>query len=315
MTGKDFEYCGKRLSDFNLIMAKPDEEDTFGLARNIVKGVMNPFKNSPLHFGTTYDDVLNFNIFCIKNPCNKTEPEKISIEELRSLAAWLTSSKKPKLLKVTGNTGRVFEYNGLFDDFNIYDQGGLYGITMHFTCDSQYGFERQTFNIVPITQSYRQDSVLDSFIISDLDISGGILAFDDARNEKYIEKNIFCNSDELEEYCYPVVTIYPNNNSKSFMIENLLDGGYMQLYITKQCSKITLDCKYRRILIDDKVADFSSTGLSVIQKSDYNSVYNYINKIYWLKLKPGSNNIRFTGDATFVLECRSPMKVGGFIDV
>lgn len=280
MIGYDFEYCGKYLRDFGFIMAKPDTEDEFGLNREIIKGTITPNKNSIPHFGVKYSDVLTLNIFIIKNVIEDKKNVVVSFDELRDLQAWLTSTKLPSSLKVESYDGNIIEYNGIFTSVSPFYNNKLNGLKLTFSCDSQYGYENQSMKISNASSS--------------------------------VTKTFYCSSDELNECVYPTITILPKS-SETFKIENLTDGGIMALDIPDKFEEIMIDCKLRRIIADGKNVSLSDVGWNITPISDQNEVNTGTFKIYWLGLKPGYTKLKFTGNGSFKIECKSPIKVGGFI--
>ena len=74
-------------------------------------------------------------------------------------------------------------------------------------------------------------------------------------------------------------------------------------------------CKTKTILADNEFVTLSDLGYTIEDISDINNVDSGISKVIWMNFIPGNNKLEFSGDGVFSVECKIPMKVGGFIDV
>ncbi len=279
MIGYDFKYNNKCLRDFGFIMAKPDEEDNFGLSKSIVKGTTNPHRSIALHMGSYYEDVLTLNFFLIKDVVNDKDDFKISFDELRNLQTWLTSPKLPQSLYIETYDNKCIEYVGLFSDITAVEYNELNGLKATFTCDSPYAFEK-------------------------LIITG--------KNGNV--RRISCNTDELDEYIYPIISIKPNSVG-TFSIYNKQTDDTLQITTTEEYDEIIIDERFQRILGDGSPLSFADVGWSVDTVIDYYSTASNAFTIPWLRIQPGVNLLTFTGDAKFNVTCKVPMKLGGFPNV
>ena len=219
MVGQDFIFGNKHLRDFGFVMAQPSDNDESGLNRDILKGTANMYRSQAVHYGTVYNSVITLPLFIVKFHCDY-EDTQISLYELRKLQSWLTSSKLPQSLFIAGREGNLIEYHGVFTELSPYSYKGLNGLNLKFTCDSPFGYDTKTIKI----------------------------AADDA--EKGITKRIFCDTDEAEEYLYPVIQIYPKS-SGNFTFQNKNDNdSIMSLSFSKKYTEIIIDCKLKRIIAD-----------------------------------------------------------------
>lgn len=274
----DFMYEKRRLRDFDFMMAKPEDEDSFGLSREIVKGDTNTSRAIANHYGSSYSDVLTLPFFIVKDPC-VTDDLTINRYELRAIQAWLTSAKTPRQLVIETFDHDVVEYLGMFTDAVPFECCGLSGIYLTFTCDSSYAYGSRKIKV-----------------------NGGE------------ERNFACDSDELEDVVYPVISINPNSVG-TFTITNAAISKSMTITVSEQYEKIVIDCKNKRIVADGKNLFMSDVGWDMNEMLDHNDVNSGVFDLFWMRLLPGNNKLLFSGDATFSVECKVPMKIGGFIDV
>ena len=278
MVGCDFMYNGKYLSELEYIMAKPEDNDDFGLSKTIVKGDTNPHRNTAIHVGSYYEDVLTLHFFLIKDVRNDKKNTKIDFYELRNLQNWLTSPKLPQSLYLETFDHKFIEYIGLFTSVSAKEFNGLNGLDLIFTCNSPYAYEEAT-----ITAK-----------------DGSKIYFD-------------CETDELDEYLYPKITITTSALSTGILtISNEQTGDSMTVDVNGY-SEVIIDCRLQRILGDGVPLTFDDIGWSdEIQSS---ILTNELICSPWLKLQSGVNTLTFDGEAKYKVSCKIPMKLGGYPNV
>ncbi|MDE7425671.1 MAG: hypothetical protein K2N51_18585 [Lachnospiraceae bacterium] len=284
MIGKDFMFCDKHLLDFGFIMAKPSEEDTSGLNREILKGSTTAYRSQAIHYGTVYSDVITLPLFIVKFNCDYDD-SKISMFELRKIQAWLTSSKLPQSLFIVTEEGTMVEYRGIFTEISPYYYDGLNGINLKFTCDSPFVYDTKTIKI-------QADEAKDG-----------------------ITKRMFCDTDENEEYIYPLIQFYPNSTGEISFKNNNDDGKVMSLSLSKKYNEVTIDCKLKRIIADGIPLSLSDVGWNIKQINDFNNVDTGIYKMYWLRLLPERNYVDIIGNGNFIITYKNLLKLGGLTDV
>ena len=279
MICKDFVYTRKRLSDFGMIMADPEEEDITGLSREILKGNVSSYRSEANHYGTTYSDVITLNFLIIKNPCNHNGDElRINKHELRKIESWLTFPQLPQSLYIIGEDGMQIEYDGLFTNISPYVINGLNGLKLVFTNKSPFAY---------IPHSIRLEL-----------------------NNENKDKIITCDTDEQREKVYPVLTYVPNKKGK-LIIKNHSDNQILTLNFDKKYEKITIDCKLKRIIADNTPLSLSDVGFKIDTITDYNNVNTGIFNMNWIGLIEGVNNFSFQGDGILTFEYKTPYKLGG----
>lgn len=277
MVEYDFTYENRRLRDLGFIMAKPENENNFGLTREIIKGATTSCRSITNHYGVRYSDVLTIPFFIIKDICKNTD---LTIDrfELRTLQSWLTSSKIPKPLKVETFEHEIVEYSGIFSDVTPFECNNLCGLYFTFTCNSPYAFNLRCLKV-------------------------------ECSNEE--TRNFMCDSDELNESLYPIVIIKPNSIG-IFSIENINTKEIMTFSFEKKYDVISIDCANKRIIADGEIINLYDIGWDTTELLDYNNIGTGISKLYFLHLFSGNNPLKFTGNGTFYIKCKVPMKIGGF---
>lgn len=280
MVEYDFIYENKRLQDFGFMMVKPENETSLGVVREIIKGDTNAYRSTANHYNVKYSDALTLPFFIVKDVC-KNRDLSIGRHEVRSIQSWLTSAKTPKVLKVETFDHEIIEYRGLFTEVTPFEVTGLCGIYLTFTCDSPYAYGTRRIKVSCFGTETR---------------------------------NFMCDTDELNEFVYPVISIKPSSTGE-FSIKNLTTSEVMNLSLSKQFSQLAINCKAKTILGDDEFISLSDLGYTIEDVYDTNNVNSGISKVIWMKFVPGNNKMEFSGNGVFSVECKIPMKVGGFIDV
>lgn len=287
MTGQDILFEGKRLSDFGLIMANPDNGNgNSRLAREILKGTTTAYRSEAVHYGAKYSDTLQLDFLVIKNPCINDNMEIFPFE-LRKIQSWLTCSKLPKSLYLMTSEGLFIEYCGVFTDISPYEVNGINGLNLAFTCDSPFAYKTNETKINP------------------------------AGSSSVIRKNIYCDTDETTEMTYPTITFYPNGIGKISITNNTdaPSNNCMSFTLEQIYQKIVIDCKLKRIIADGNILSLSDVGWNISNITDFNDVNTGIFKMYWLRLLPGKNEVDFSGNGEFSIKFKTRLKLGGLIYV
>lgn len=284
MTGEDFLFNGRYLSEFGFVMAKPSTEDETGLNREILKGSTNLHRAKAVHYGAVYNSTITLPLFIVKNPCDSLG-EKISPIELRRLQAWLTSSKFPKPLHLMTKTGHMIEYYGIFSEIFPYSYNGLNGLNIKFTCDSPFAYDTKKMKVIG------------------------------NNNSNGIVKNIYCDTDELNDFIYPVIEFMPKNAGQILFKNQTDENNIMTLNLSQKFSKVIIDCNLKRIMADGNHLSLDDVGWNIQHITDFNNVNTGVYKMYWFRLLPGKNIVNITGNGTFIITYKNLLKLGGLINV
>ena len=285
MVGEDFTYGNYSLSDFDLIMIQPENEDTSGLNREIIKGSTTIERYEANHYGAKYSEVFTPNFFVIKNPCN-SDSDYLSDDELRDVYSWLTYCKLPSSLFVEFEENSTKEFVGLFTEIVPYVVNGVNGLKLVFTCNSPFGYE-------------------DNSLVFNNNISDYSKIFN-------------CTSDE-NTYIYPIIRIKPaiSGDSADYSIENQDEGKTMEFTLSSSYVEYVFDCKYKRIFAYDSNNNETTLSLSdvemvVTEDTDFSNYVTNLCSMYWLRFSPGVNHLLINGNGEFNISCKSPIKVGGY---
>ena len=278
--GKLFQYNGKSSSEFNLMIAGFQVIDIpLNLKRSTMISSMNKYRHRVNMYGINYDSVLGFTLQLIKNSCDKqiidSNEMKFTRAEIREISAWLTSPLSPRLFHMTdfepknGQQEDEYDYFGVFTNIEASDNG-IHCLECTFECTTPYALSSE--QTVVIEQG---------------------------------EGIVTNNSDEYEDYVYPIIIIEPTATeigSYSITITNETDGGKsITLKNMKRNDTVTMDCE--KMTIKNRSGSLISFDDIDIDALDY---------IYWFRLLHGDNKILVSGDATITFVFRYPVKVGAY---
>ncbi len=270
MIGKDFYYDGHLLSEYGLIMAKPDEDQSF-ITRSIIgteQSSKRPIKNI---LGMKYDETLPLRFFIIKDNCHNSNQKysRFSQTELRHIRRWLESPKAAIELKMIKNTDEEnICYFGVFTDVQPFIVGSdCYGLNLTFQCNAPYGFSS------PYTE-----------------------VFDCPKSTTYTHRYV-CTNDEKYEYVYPVIKLYLNpsiTNKGKISIKNITDNNSSLSINIPNISYIIIDSKKKQILDPNgTIMRLCDLGINTDEIFDYSSIFNGSLTVKWPRLLYGENELQF----------------------
>ena len=158
--------------------------------------------------------------------------------------------------------------------------GGYAGITFTFNCRTDYPY-RKYFN---------------TFVLS---------------GNQQISFN--CATDNADDYVYPVIyfsSTSGNGSDFNFSIESVSDNSKTMKAIMKSGANIVIDCQHCIIWNYADRADISTR-----QKYSFSDMgWNDVGNIYWVRLLPGINNWKVSGNGILEIEYKSQYKkVGGWL--
>lgn len=271
-----FEYNGIASMDMGIVVTEinKDSRIDFGLTREIMKGDKTKYRTKANHFGTTYSEVIEFDISIAKKEiceCSNQADFRFTSSDIRKINGWLTSPQFPKLLKINNEDyyNEPIEYFALIDEIEAENEGDIFVIKYHVTCDSPFGYTPEITHTLSSTITMPSELVITN------------------------------NSDDYEEYVYPRFEIHPTVTG-AITIENLTDGHSMSFNALKD-NDVIWDCQKMQF------KDFTGTLLSFedmgVSDVDY---------IYWYRLCHGENRIKLSGGADIKIIYREPRKVGAF---
>ena len=246
---KSFTYDGYSteniLPSSSLMLATFDGVSSLvGVSREISKGGITITRPTPNEYGTTSDHLS------IEYCLIKSDFEPFSEEEQRLVERWLTAPKFSTDMVVydTDNT-EVCTYRGLFTNTSwIPHPRGYAGVQFTFECNTAYPFKK-----------YKKDYTI--------------------TQSQTITLN--CESDELNEYVYPVLTVMETSETAYVRVINKTDNDNAMNIRALDRLKMTFDCKH--------CIPTDETRSGVISYADLG--WEDVGNIYWLRLLPGDNQI------------------------
>lgn len=247
---------------------------------NISK-ILPELQNGILKYSSVYtpyidDGILKFPISHIADIENgiitPNNSNYLTLNNIRTINAWLTSPQYPRLLKFIGGDyfSEEIEFFATITEVSASYTSLPYELTYTVNCDSQWGY-------TPL-------------IVYNATSSSTI-------TQKYSIQN---NSDCWEDYVYPTIKVSPKSHG-TITIKNKTDNnGTMTINALKN-DDFYIDCRNLKIYdITNSIVSFEDLGIEDI------------GDIYWPRLAYGENIFEFTGDATFEISYREPRKVGAF---
>lgn len=205
----DFSFLEKKLSSLpsKYISVDFDTDDTIalGMEREMETGETNKYRLEPNYFNDKWSGGLEFDLNIIKNPCEYNGQENLEItkNEIREITRWLTSSHYPEWIQFEYESpdDEVTNYYGWFSNIeNFVVAGIVYGLKLHFKCTTPFAYTDVKSFKQSVTNTYK------NFLINN-------------------------DSDCLNEYIYPQITIKPNSNNQMFFCNlsdiTLLESGIL----------------------------------------------------------------------------------------
>lgn len=263
MSGFNYKgYSTDTILGTKLVVATYSElNEMHGHDRDNLIGDTTMTRPIPNEYGTQYQNP-SFDYCLIKIDNSPfTELEQIVVER------WLTSPKFSSPLEIIDCDGNVIiTYDGKFVHTEwVSTVGGYAGVTFTFESASPYPYRKY---------------------IKEYEIRG---------DESFI---LNCESDELEEYTYPVVEFYAPSSTNNVTITNVTDGGNSLTIKALDRLRITMDCDHC-ILTD-------STNGGVIDFDDVG--WDDIGNIYWLRLLAGNNELSCSGNVNLKITYKAVVK-------
>lgn len=266
--GTDFIFKDFRASDYDLDMCSfeydgDSDDDMFEVETKETFISDNPFA---VYQGQSYNFKLEAQVTLMKSPCkfNKQSQLNMTEYEWRALMRQLSGWRGYQWMKfITADIGEDIWYKARVKNIKAKRANGMIcGMVLAIETDSYMGYSKeynQTFNM-----------------------------------QKDVELKFYSNSDDLQNYLYPYVTILPQK-AGSLTITNLSDISttYPHGYDITFGNVVTSDV----LVLDGKHQIVKGQRLD-----DFNG--------HWIRLLPGENRLISNLDIKLQLKYRFPRKVG-----
>ena len=253
-------------------------ESVIGVQRETIFGETTITRPIAHEYGTTAEK-LQFEYFLTLDPCvEKDTVPYITQDEQIEIEKWLTSSKySSDLYIIDDNYDVQTNYYGKFISTTWYPWLDGYSCV-------QFTFQ----NATPYPKEHREMTISNS-------------------NENDWTFTIDCDTDELEEYVYPIITITNLEGTRSISITNTSDLSSVN------STSITVDPEFP-VIMDCRYCLFTNSVTGETLSFD-DVGWSDIGAIYWPRLLPGENVISVSHPAeikvTFDVVRK---KVGGWLD-
>lgn len=240
MYAVDFEFDGKRLSDFGCVMTSfsgmqngevPSGASlTFSSAKSLTSDKFDLFSS-------TYDSPFSASFGICKNPCESNDMYYMTPYEVSALQRWLCRRTKYCKFKVLSDGFEDIYWNGYFTSQEELLGGNIVGLQLTFTADAPYAYMED------ITLRFENEAE-SSFIIDDVSYEEG-----------YIIPDVVITLKEGGEF-----SLINSRDSRTMRVENCSNGEVL-----------TISGKYLLIESTDSNHDLSQ---------DFNFVFPRIFNLY-----------------------------------
>ena len=260
MKAKDFEFSGKRLSDFGCIIANFGDKglETIDGAEITFNTISSLGGSKHYLTSTTYEDCLESVIQIVKHSCSKGV-EEITPIEYREISKWLNRKGFHKF-KLFDESYIDLYYMASIKSINRIElDGRLMGLELNIITNSPYSFKEPKVYIIRNLEQNGKHSINDTsyeegYIYPYTEITiikdGDLEIYNAIEDRKTVVKN--CIADEVITMNYPIIqssisshNIQNDFNWKFFRVANTYDNSRNNLTISIPC---TMKIKYSPIV-------------------------------------------------------------------
>ena len=241
---RDFEYAGKRLSDFGFVIC-----NFGGKGLETVEGVKIAFELAPVQNGsqnhlimTQYEECLETTIQVCLNPCSGDNME-ISSFVFREMTKWLCRKQFLKFKFLSEEYLDIY-YESIINVSKIELDGKLVGLELHILCNRPFALkEPQTFIInnteVNGSHSINDASQEEGFIYPHTEITvkqDGVLRIRNLLENRTTEIK-GCTANEVITMDYPIIS----SNLSTHKIQNDFNWNFLRIANTYDKSRNDLE--------------------------------------------------------------------------
>ena len=144
MFGTDFEYDGKRLSDFGLIILSFNgiNDDTSSSGTDITYGQVRTAGGDTFNlYSSTYESAYSLTFQIGKNPCKLSNQEDMYFSpiEISAIQSWLCQNDYCKFRIVQDGYEKIY-WNATFSSKQILINGRIVGLELTLFTDAPYAY-------------------------------------------------------------------------------------------------------------------------------------------------------------------------------
>lgn len=337
----EFEFNGKKASEYGVIVTKIDNNDDLE-SRSLILGSKNKYRARENHFGAQYDGNYVFDVTFVKDPCKKDYLPWLenSIENGKTYST-LVYPESPSIKYDSDSKLNILTYPSSFDvsitNGTLISEHSDYFNSNDISTLNGWLTSPQYPKLIKITSDDDDDEF---FFSDDIEFFGTVTAVKTEKNdrpyqitytvtcdspygyspEKTTDKisstnetptafHLYNNSDCINEYVYPILKITPYGNYDGEMIlKNSSDDNKTLKLNFKNYpygnDTICMDCKNLKLYRENNgEVTFGDLGITE----------NNISDIYWLRLAYGRNEITISGDILVQIIYREPRKTGAYL--
>lgn len=260
MRAIDFEYDGKRLSDFNFMMCSFGDKglNTVSNGSIITFNMISTLGGAKYHLTSTqYEECLETTIQICKSSCTNDDME-ISQTEFREVVKWLARKKFLKLKFLDEDYVDLY-FEAAFNISRIELDGRLYGLELNVVTNRPFALKEPKTIVIKNTEengtySLNDSSYEEGYIYPFMEIT--IVEDGDLKIHNAIEnRNTYianCTAGEIITMDYPIIqssdsshNIQNDFNWNFFRIANTFENSRNDLTISIPC---TIKLKYSPIV-------------------------------------------------------------------
>lgn len=272
MIGEDFIFASRYLSEFDMRMYDPEEEQQY-VTTDYDSGEITSLRSKPNYYSITYTDRMTLNfLICYDNDIFYNQNEfELTGDDMNMLRSWLESPKTPTELIVLGDEDdQNTHYYGVFTSVQPFMVSKkCYGLYLTFTCNAPYGYSDVHTYSCPFSSSVTSQT-----------------------------KKIMNSSAEWKEYLKPVITVTSSSSNGFGSGENLTiinksdNDNTMTITLPQGIKKLIIDCEKKIVTNQDgALVSLSDLGITVPSTINYNFISTASVNFYWLSLVPNWNNL------------------------
>lgn len=221
------------------------DDTSFGMSREVYKGVFSKVRKIPNFMGAEYSDVLTFSVHAVKDTCKDPNNGYFTEDEADEIISWITEVSYPALFHMYDygdNVASKYDYFAVCNDITPQEIGGeIVGFDMNFITNSPYAW----------TEEVKYDY----------------------NNVGTNNHSIYIQNSERQGLLFPVITVETQSESPvEVTIQNTADLESLTLTLTNPVT--TIDCQRSMIYAGNTFLSFEDLGLTDVAHIYWPRLYN-----------------------------------------